>query len=71
VLSADAFAAFEEVGLENETAMAALGRRYRETILACGGGRDPMKVFHDFRGRAPGTDALLRHSGLQSSSHDK
>jgi oligopeptidase A len=71
VLSADAFAAFEEVGLENETAIAAMGRRYRETILACGGGRDPMKVFHDFRGRAPDTDALLRHSGLKSSSHDK
>jgi oligopeptidase A len=70
VLSADAFAAFEEIGLENEAAIAALGRRYRDTILACGGGRDPMKVFHDFRGRAPSTDALLRHSGLISSSHD-
>jgi oligopeptidase A len=52
VLSADAFAAFEEVGLDNEAAIAALGRRYRDTILACGGGRDPMKVFQDFRGRA-------------------
>jgi oligopeptidase A len=64
VLSADAFAAFEEAGLDDETAMAKLGRRYRDTILACGGGRDPMKVFHDFRGRGPNTDALLRHSGL-------
>ena len=64
VLSADAFAAFEEVGLENEAGIAELGRRYRDTILACGGGRDPMNVFHDFRGRAPTTDALLRHSGL-------
>jgi oligopeptidase A len=71
VLSADAFAAFEEIGLENTAAIAALGRRYRDTILACGGGRDPMKVFHDFRGRAPGTDALLRHSGLSGSSHNK
>jgi oligopeptidase A len=65
VLSADAFAAFEEIGLENEAAIAALGRRYRDTILSCGGGRDPMKVFHDFRGRPPSTDALLRHSGLR------
>ncbi len=64
VLSADAFAAFEDVGLDNEDAIAELGRKYRDTILACGGGRDPMKVFHDFRGRAPRTDALLRHSGL-------
>jgi oligopeptidase A len=70
VLSADAFAAFEEVGLENKAGIAALGRRYRDTILACGGGRDPMKVFQDFRGRAPSTDALLRHSGLSSSSHN-
>jgi oligopeptidase A len=70
VLSADAFAAFEEAGLDDEAAIAALGRRYRDTILACGGGRDPMNVFHDFRGRGPSTDALLRHSGLNSSSHD-
>ncbi len=65
VLSADAFAAFEEVGLDNETGIAALGRRYRDTILASGGGRDPMKVFHDFRGRGPSPKALLRHSGLK------
>ena len=65
VLSADAFAAFEEAGLEDEAAIAALGRRYRDTILACGGGRAPMKVFHDFRGREPRTDALLRQSGLK------
>jgi oligopeptidase A len=65
VLSADAFAAFEEAGLGDETAMAEWGRRYRDTILACGGGRDPMKVFHDFRGREPSTEALLRHSGLK------
>ncbi len=68
VLSADAFAAFEEVGLENEAAIAGMGRRYRDTILACGGGRDPMKVFHDFRGRTPSTNALLQHSGLNGSS---
>ena len=60
VMDADAFAAFEEAGLEDEDAMATLGRRYRDTILACGGGRDPMKVFHDFRGRGPSTEALLR-----------
>ena len=65
VLSADTFAAFEEAGLENEAAIAALGRRYRHTILSCGGGRDPMKVFQDFRGRGPSTEALLRHNGLR------
>jgi oligopeptidase A len=64
VLSADAFAAFEEAGLENGEAVASTGRRYRETILALGGSRHPMEVFRDFRGREPSTAALLRHSGL-------
>jgi oligopeptidase A len=64
VLSADAFAAFEEGGLEDEQALAAIGRRFRETILALGGSRHPMEVFRDFRGREPTTAALLRHTGL-------
>jgi oligopeptidase A len=64
VLSADAFAAFEEVGLENVDALKKTGRRYRDTILALGGGEHPMDVFIKFRGRKPSTTALLRHSGL-------
>lgn len=64
VLSADAFAAFEEVGLEDPAAIATLGRRYRQTILAKGGSEHPMQVFAQFRGRAPKTEPLLRHSGL-------
>ena len=64
VLSADAFGAFEEVGLDNEPEIAKLGRRYRDTVLAQGGSRPPLEVFKEFRGRAPTTDALLRHRGL-------
>jgi oligopeptidase A len=64
VLSADAFAAFEEVGLDNETAIAATGHRFRDTVLALGGSRHPMEVFKAFRGREPSTQALLRHRGL-------
>ncbi|KAJ7556220.1 hypothetical protein O6H91_05G074800 [Diphasiastrum complanatum] len=64
VLSADAFAAFEEAGLENEVAVKETGRKFRETVLGLGGGRPPLQVFKDFRGREPSTDALLRHSGL-------
>jgi oligopeptidase A len=64
VLSADAFAAFEEAGLDNATALAATGRRYRYSILALGGSRPPMEIFRAFRGREPTTAALLRHSGL-------
>ncbi|QDU96771.1 M3 family metallopeptidase [Lignipirellula cremea] len=64
VLSADAFGAFEEAGLDNEQALAELGAHYRDTILAQGGSRPPMEVYQDFRGREPNTTALLRHNGL-------
>ena len=64
VLSADAFAAFEEVGLENAALLGEVGRRYRETVLALGGSRPAMEVFKGFRGREPKTDALLRHYEL-------
>ena len=64
VLSADAFGAFEEAGLDDESAVHDLGRRFRDTVLAEGGGRHPMDVFRDFRGREPSTEALLRQNGL-------
>lgn len=64
VLSADAFAAFEETGLTNERALAETGQRFRDTVLALGGSRHPMEVFKSFRGREPSTEALLRHRGL-------
>jgi len=64
VLSADAFSAFEEVGLDNEDKVRETGERFRDTVLALGGGRDASKVFEDFRGRPPTADALLRHEGL-------
>jgi oligopeptidase A len=64
ILSADAFAAFEDAGLDDPQALAATGRRFRDTVLALGGSRHPAEVFRDFRGRAPSPDALLRHAGL-------
>ncbi len=64
VLSADAFAAFEEVGLDNEEAVKEVGYRFRDTILGLGGSLHPMEVFREFRGREPDTQPLLRHSGL-------
>jgi oligopeptidase A len=60
VLSADAFAAFEEAGLENEEAMASVGRRFRDTVLALGGSQHPLEVFKAFRGREPDTEPLLK-----------
>jgi oligopeptidase A len=64
VLSADAFAAFEEAGLDDEEAVASVGNRFRDTVLALGGSLHPMEVFKAFRGREPKTEPLLRHSGL-------
>ena len=65
VLSSDAFAAFEEVGLDNRKKILDVGLRLRDTILSLGGSQDPMETYQNFRGRQPTTDALLRHSGLK------
>ncbi len=66
VFSADAFAAFEEAGLDNEPAVRDVGKRFRSTLLALGGGADPVEIFKMYRGQVPTVDALLRHSGLKS-----
>ncbi|MEM9117276.1 MAG: M3 family metallopeptidase [Cyanobacteria bacterium P01_F01_bin.56] len=68
VLSADAFAAFEEAGLQDDTAITETGRRFRNTVLALGGSQHPMAVFKSFRGREPSTQALLRHRGLATAA---
>ena len=64
VLSADAFSAFEEAGLDDDAAIVEMGHKFRDTVLAQGGSRHPMDVFTDFRGRGPSTDALKRHTDL-------
>lgn len=56
------------MGLEDEAAVVATGRRFRDTVLALGGSEEPMDVFRKFRGREPSTEALLRHSGLQPAT---
>ena len=64
MLSADAFAAFEEAGLDQEDAVQATGKRFRDTVLSLGGSMAPSEVFKLFRGREPSTEALLKHNGL-------
>jgi oligopeptidase A len=64
VLSADAFAAFEDAGLDDADAIETTGRRFRDTVLSLGGSKHPMEVFTAFRGREPDPAALLRHNGL-------
>jgi len=66
VLSADAYAAFEEAAARDghNTLDVATGRRYRQSILEAGGSRPAMESFKAFRGREPSIDALLRHQGM-------
>ncbi len=64
VLSADAYAAFEETVAADGSPSLETGRRYRETILEAGGSRPAMESFKAFRGREPQLDALLRHQGM-------
>ena len=60
VLSADAFARFEEEGLFNQQ----VGEDFLKEILEVGGSRPAIESFKAFRGREPSVDALLKHSGL-------
>ncbi|GKT14658.1 M3 family metallopeptidase [Acidovorax sp. SUPP2522] len=68
VLSADAYAAFEETAGADGLPSAETGRRYRQAILEAGGSRPAMESFKAFRGRAPSLDALLRHQGMASNA---
>ncbi|KAF8081964.1 hypothetical protein N665_0854s0004 [Sinapis alba] len=68
VLSADAFSAFEDAGLDDIKAVQETGQRFRNTVLALGGGKAPLKVFVEFRGREPSPEPLLRHNGLLATS---
>jgi oligopeptidase A len=64
VLSADAYAAFEETMDENGLPSIETGRKYRQAILEAGGSRPAIESFRAFRGRDPSLDALLRHQGM-------
>jgi oligopeptidase A len=65
VLSADAFAAFEEQQASFGSVLnPEVGIKYRHEILEVGGSRSATESFAAFRGRAPSIDALLRHGGL-------
>ena len=71
VLSADAYAAFEETAASTPesspgktTVTVETGRKYRQAILEAGGSRPAMESFKAFRGREPSIDALMRHQGM-------
>jgi oligopeptidase A len=73
VLSADAFAAFEESvtgqadGEHGSLLNSVTGERFWREILAVGGSRPALESFVAFRGREPAVDALLRHNGMVST----
>jgi oligopeptidase A len=67
VLSADAYAAFEEERApepQGGVLNAATGSRFLREILSMGGSRPAIESFTAFRGRTPSVDALLKHNGM-------
>jgi oligopeptidase A len=65
VLSADAYAAFEEaVEAGGGELLDQTGERFHREILSVGGSRPALESFKAFRGREPQIDALLRHNGM-------
>jgi oligopeptidase A len=67
VLSADAYAAFEEAVEAGGGALDETGKRFHREILSVGGSRPALESFKAFRGREPQIDALLRHNGMQAA----
>jgi len=68
VLAADAFAAFREVGLDDDAAVANVAERFRDTVLGLGGSLPAAEVYRQFRGRDANADALLIHQGLKEAN---
>jgi peptidyl-dipeptidase Dcp len=64
VLDADSVEWFREHGgLKREN-----GDHFRKTLLSRGGSEDAMKLFQDFRGRAPDIKPLLERRGLDQAA---
>ena len=61
VLDSDAFQAFKETSLFDQTTAQA----FRENVLSKGGTEDPMVLYKRFRGAEPKIDALLEKRGLK------
>ncbi|NLP57426.1 M3 family metallopeptidase [Lutibacter sp. B1] len=60
VLDADAFDYFKENGIFNKE----IAQKFKENILQKGGTEKPMKLYTNFRGKKPDTNALLKRAGL-------
>ncbi len=47
------------------------GDHFRDTLLSRGGSKDAMKLFHDFTGRDPWIEPLLKRRGLDGAADPK
>lgn len=65
MLAADVYEAF----MDNKNDVSVIGKRFKETFLACGGTVCTPEVFRRFRGRDPSHEALLKNLNLLSSAH--
>src|SRR5882672_5826555 len=67
VLDADSVEWFKQHGgLKREN-----GDHFRETLLSRGGSQDAMKLFHNFTGRDPYLEPLLKRRGLEPVPEEK
>ncbi|MCR9278256.1 MAG: M3 family metallopeptidase [Pseudomonadaceae bacterium] len=64
VMAADAFSAFEEVGLDNSDGVREVAQRFEDTVLSLGGSKPAAETYRLFRGRDATPEALLRSQGL-------
>lgn len=60
VFAEDMFSVMEKEGMMNPKA----GLRFRKTVLAPGGTKDPMDIVRDYLGREPNNEAFKRSIGL-------
>ena len=67
VLSADAYAAFEEASQDTSIINQDVAQRFLTELLSRGGSRDMMQSYQAFRGKAPTVDALLKHNGISQT----
>lgn len=61
VIAADMFGRFKQAGILNP----AIGKEYRDKVLAVGSSRDEMETVKDFLGREPNNKAFLEELGLK------
>ncbi len=65
MLAADAFAAVQEVGLDNADEVKKVCKRFRGTFLRMGSTLPTAELFRQFRGRDPSHEPLLMSLGLK------